>query len=76
MALNSLSPQVKHEIAVRASYVHFENKVSLDSRPDLPADTDSNEVYDAFFEYRLIYNITDSWNIKYGLGNHFMYFQK
>lgn len=73
--LNSPSPQIKHEFAVRASYVHFENEISLDSRSDLPADHDVNEVYDAFFEYRLIYNITDSWNLKYGLGNHFMYFK-
>lgn len=72
---NSPSPMVKHELAVRASYVYFENDISLESHPDLPTDTDVNEVFGAFFEYRLIYNITDSWNIKYGLGNHLMYFK-
>lgn len=73
--IDSPSPYFQHEFAVRAGYVNFENEISLDERPDLPADHDQNEVFDGFFQYRLIWNITDTWNIKYGLGNHLMYFK-
>ncbi|WP_086980899.1 Solitary outer membrane autotransporter beta-barrel domain [Vibrio aphrogenes] len=73
--LDSPSPYFQHEFSVRGGYVHFSNDVSLEDRPDLPADNDENEVFDAFFQYRLIFNITDTWNIKYGLGNHLMYFK-
>lgn len=73
--LGSPSPQFHNELSFRASFIHFENEISLNSRPDLPADTDINKIYGGFVQYKLTYDISDAWKLSYGVGNHLMYYE-
>ncbi|OEF23219.1 Solitary outer membrane autotransporter beta-barrel domain [Vibrio rumoiensis] len=73
--LESPSPLFQHELDFRASFIHFDNETRLSNRPDLPADYDTNKVYAGFVEYKLSYDISDTWKLVYGVGNHLMYYQ-